>query len=200
MKRIVVVSLSFLLLLLVGCSKESCAGETAQIPDSNEVDPIVSNEKPETIQVTVTAEPVFTEEKTEEYETMEEESPSPTIEGDEISVPGFPEQSKQSDSIETQNKLNEEKIESNSIDDKGADINNNEKVDSNINHAPNGSTSYEQYYAMSSEQQKEFFDSFESPEAFFAWLDAAREAYEGSYESIEVGNEPFDIGDYANNE
>ena len=49
-------------------------------------------------------------------------------------------------------------------------------------------TEYEKYQNMSGAEQKAFMESFGSMEAFFAWLNNAREEYEASIKSIEAGN------------
>ena len=61
---------------------------------------------------------------------------------------------------------------------------------------PNGSTDYEKYYAMSGEEQKEFFQSFADPADFFKWLDNARKEYIEKYPGIDIGDGVIDLGDY----
>lgn len=58
-----------------------------------------------------------------------------------------------------------------------------------------GSLSYEEYIAMSGEEQQKYFESFESVEAFFEWYNAAKAEYEANREEIEVDGE-IDLGDY----
>lgn len=46
---------------------------------------------------------------------------------------------------------------------------------------------YEEYNAMSAEEQEAFFLSFNSPEDFFAWYNAAKEKYLEENPGIEIG-------------
>lgn len=55
-------------------------------------------------------------------------------------------------------------------------------------------TEYEQFQNMSPEQQQAYMESFESIEAFFEWLNEAKEAYEKANPPIEVGSGIIDIG------
>ena len=68
-------------------------------------------------------------------------------------------------------------------------------VDLNIA-SPNGSTEYEKYQAMSGEEQQAFFESFDDPAAFFAWLNNARAEFEAMYPGIDVGDGEIDLNDY----
>lgn len=55
---------------------------------------------------------------------------------------------------------------------------------------------YEEYLAMTGEEQQAFFNSFASPEAFFAWMTAAKAAYDAAQEKIEIGDGgTIDLGD-----
>lgn len=47
-------------------------------------------------------------------------------------------------------------------------------------------TEYERYMAMSGDEQYEFFQSFESPEAFMNWLNAAQAEYEELHPTKEL--------------
>lgn len=59
-----------------------------------------------------------------------------------------------------------------------------------------GSLSYEEYIAMSGEEQQKYFESFESVEAFFEWYNAAKAKYDEENESIEIGGDgSIDLGD-----
>ena len=57
-----------------------------------------------------------------------------------------------------------------------------------------GEVTYEEYYAMSADEQASFINSFESYEAFFAWHTAAKEAYESGRIEID-GTTPIDLGE-----
>lgn len=58
---------------------------------------------------------------------------------------------------------------------------------------------YEEYTAMSGEEQQEFFNSFDSPADFFEWYNAAKAEYEASQEKIEIGDDgSIDLGDLIN--
>ena len=70
-----------------------------------------------------------------------------------------------------------------------------QRVDLNIA-SPNGSTAYEQYMAMSGEEQQALFESFGDPAEFFAWLNNARAEYEALYPGIEIGEGEIDLNDY----
>lgn len=49
-------------------------------------------------------------------------------------------------------------------------------------------TEYEKYMNMSGAEQKAFMESFDSIEAFFAWLNQAQAEYEALHPEIEVGS------------
>ena len=55
---------------------------------------------------------------------------------------------------------------------------------------------YEQYEAMSGEEQEAFFNTFSNPADFFAWYAQAKAEYEAQNPSIEIGgNGNIDIGE-----
>lgn len=59
-----------------------------------------------------------------------------------------------------------------------------------------GTVTYEEYISMSGSEQQKYFESFESPEAFFAWYNDAKAKYEAENPSIEIGgDEEIDLGD-----
>lgn len=56
-------------------------------------------------------------------------------------------------------------------------------------------TEYEEYNNMSGEQQKEFYDSFESPEDFFSWYEQAKAEYDSTRNDIILdGSTNVEIG------
>lgn len=55
-------------------------------------------------------------------------------------------------------------------------------------------TEYEKYNAMSGEEQMAFMQSFDTIEAFFAWLNNAKAEYEAANPAIEIGDGEIDIG------
>lgn len=55
-------------------------------------------------------------------------------------------------------------------------------------------TSYEAYLNMSGDQQLAFMQSFDSMEAFFAWLNAAKAEYEAQNPGVDVGDGNIDLG------
>lgn len=60
---------------------------------------------------------------------------------------------------------------------------------------PNASMDYETFQAMTPAQQQQYQESFPSIADFFAWYNAAKEAYEQSNPPIEVGgNGQVDMG------
>lgn len=50
-------------------------------------------------------------------------------------------------------------------------------------------TEYEKLMEMSGEEQQEFMESFESLDAFFAWLETAKAEYEAKNPGIEIGGD-----------
>ena len=50
-------------------------------------------------------------------------------------------------------------------------------------------TEYEKLLEMSGEEQQAFMESFESLEAFFAWLEEAKAEYEAKNPGIEIGTD-----------
>lgn len=58
-----------------------------------------------------------------------------------------------------------------------------------------GTVTYEEYIAMSGEEQQNFYNTFAKPEDFFAWYNAAKAEYDANQNYIEVDGE-IDIGDY----
>ena len=60
---------------------------------------------------------------------------------------------------------------------------------------------YEQYNALSAEEQEEYFNSFDTIDDFFAWYNQAKQEYEDSQEYIEIGDgSDITIGESGNNE
>lgn len=58
-----------------------------------------------------------------------------------------------------------------------------------------GLLSYEEYSALSAEEQHKYYDSFDSADDFFEWYNAAREEYEKAHPAIEVSNgDIIDLG------
>jgi hypothetical protein len=56
--------------------------------------------------------------------------------------------------------------------------------------------SYEEYLALTPAQQQAFYESFESAEAYFAWLHKEKEDYENNKDQIEIdGGGSLDLGD-----
>lgn len=55
--------------------------------------------------------------------------------------------------------------------------------------------SYEEYHAMTPTNQRLYMESFNDPEAFFNWYNAAYEKYLKDHPAIDVGNGSVDIGD-----
>lgn len=56
-------------------------------------------------------------------------------------------------------------------------------------------TSYEQYNAMSPEEQYAFFCTFDTMEDFVAWYNAAKAEYDAAHPDIDIGDGNIDIGD-----
>ena len=58
---------------------------------------------------------------------------------------------------------------------------------------------YEEYNALSAEEQEAYFNSFDTIEDFFAWYNKAKEEYEAKQDYIEVGEDGnLDIGGAEN--
>lgn len=60
---------------------------------------------------------------------------------------------------------------------------------------PEGEIDYEAFVAMDPALQRMYMESFESMDAFFAWYNAAKEAYEQAHPSIDVGDGVIDLED-----
>jgi hypothetical protein len=59
---------------------------------------------------------------------------------------------------------------------------------------------YERFQAMTPAEQRAFQDSFEDLDAFFDWLDAAKEAYEKENPPIEIPDDGvIDPDDFLGN-
>jgi hypothetical protein len=55
---------------------------------------------------------------------------------------------------------------------------------------------YEEYLALTPAQQQAYYETFEDYEAYFAWLNQAKEDYENSKDQIEIdGSGSLDLGD-----
>ena len=54
---------------------------------------------------------------------------------------------------------------------------------------------YEEYMQMTATEQRDYMESFESVDAFFAWYNAAKAEYDAQNPDIEVGNGSIDMGD-----
>lgn len=59
---------------------------------------------------------------------------------------------------------------------------------------------YEQYQAMSAQEQTDFFNSFADPADFFAWQNAAKAEYDAAHPNIDVGDGSVDLGEIAGGE
>lgn len=60
--------------------------------------------------------------------------------------------------------------------------------------ASEGELDYETFTAMDPAEQRVYMESFESLDAFFAWYNAAKEAYEQEHPAIDVGDGVVDLG------
>lgn len=49
-----------------------------------------------------------------------------------------------------------------------------------------GSITYEEYLALEVEVQQAYYESFENPDAFFEWLNDAKEEYNASAETVKI--------------
>ena len=57
-----------------------------------------------------------------------------------------------------------------------------------------GTTSYEWYNSLSGAEQVNFFNTFESTEAFVNWYNSAKAEYDALHPDVEVGNGSVDLG------
>lgn len=62
------------------------------------------------------------------------------------------------------------------------------------------STEYEKYLSMSGAEQKAYMESFASVEAFFDWLNAAKEEHERLNPVIEITGDTIDMNEVLGNE
>ena len=70
-----------------------------------------------------------------------------------------------------------------------------------IEHKSEQGLTYEQYNALSAEEQEEYFNSFETVDDFFAWYNKAKQEYENNKDYIEVGgNQDINIGETGQDE
>lgn len=58
-------------------------------------------------------------------------------------------------------------------------------------------TDYERYLNMSGDEQTAFIESFDSVEAFFAWLNNAKAEHEAANPDIPIGDGSIDLGELA---
>ena len=54
---------------------------------------------------------------------------------------------------------------------------------------------YEEYWAMSGEEQLEYKESFDSVKDFYAWYNAAKAEYESAHPGIDAGDGEIDLGE-----
>lgn len=60
---------------------------------------------------------------------------------------------------------------------------------------PSTLLSYEEYNALSGEEQQEYFNRFSSVEAFFEWYNEAKAKYEEEQGRVEITGSDINIGD-----
>jgi hypothetical protein len=59
---------------------------------------------------------------------------------------------------------------------------------------------YEEYNALSAEEQQEYFNSFDNIDDFFAWYNQAKKEYEDAQDRIEInGSSDINIGGIGGN-
>ena len=69
----------------------------------------------------------------------------------------------------------------------GGDVEGEPGLDSSAEESAPPSPTYEEYCAMTSQEQVDFFNSFVSPEDFFLWFEAAKKDFEDRHPGIEIG-------------
>lgn len=52
---------------------------------------------------------------------------------------------------------------------------------------------YEEYMAMTGDQQQTYYTSFASADAFFAWFNEAKKEYDEQKQEVELGDKPVDL-------
>ena len=68
-------------------------------------------------------------------------------------------------------------------------------------HIARSNLTYEEYNAMTAEEQEEYFHSFKTVEDFFAWYNKAKQEYEANQNYTEIGGDGnINIGEAGNNE
>lgn len=185
-KRILAVLLVILVLAMAGCGRkkveettpmtdpvttvESTVAETKDIPLE---DNIFDDDPEETTEAT---------EATEETESQDQNSDS-SVEPTEAAQPTDPKPTTPKPTEPTKPTKPTETTDPT----EGTKPAEDESSDGNL-------TEYEQFQNMSPEQQQAYMESFESIEAFFEWLNEAKEAYEKANPPIEVGSGTIDIG------
>ena len=58
-----------------------------------------------------------------------------------------------------------------------------------------GLLSYEEFWGLSGNKQKDYYDSFDSAEDFFAWYNAAKAEYEAKHPGIDADDGEIDLGE-----
>ena len=68
-------------------------------------------------------------------------------------------------------------------------------------HIARSNLTYEEYNAMTAEEQEEYFNSFKTVEDFFAWYNKAKQEFEANQDYTEIGGDGnIDIGGGGENE
>lgn len=60
-------------------------------------------------------------------------------------------------------------------------------------------TEYEKYIDLSGAEQQKIFESYENPQDFFDWYNAAKKEYDDKNQAIIVGDGSINLEDYINN-
>lgn len=69
-----------------------------------------------------------------------------------------------------------------------------------IQYATRHNMTYEEYNALSAEEQQEYFNSFDNIDDFFAWYNQAKKEYEDAQDRIEInGSSDINIGGIGGN-
>lgn len=92
------------------------------------------------------------------------------------------------DKVDRENSSNNDNGTSGNV---GTDTGSEEEIDIPDDKA---SLTYEEYSAMSSSQQQEYFESYSDPADFFEWYNAAKAAYEEAHPNIDIGDGNIDFG------
>ncbi len=173
MNKLIKKYISIILVMLITIGVSACGMKGSAVGENNVSEDVESNSASE-VSDSVSADVSSVTEKAEEDEQTKPEE-TPQVQNSEIIH-----------STATPSPT-DEIIETNVVPNPAGSSQESVFIETNIP-APDGSTGYEQYIAMSGEEQEAFYNTFDSTAAFFQWLNAAQAEYEALHPSIDAGN------------